>query len=145
MKLGLGAAVPSISFIFLWQGVLAWIQILKSWGRSADALRDIEEKLFLLLWSCISPVHINTDFSAGRNSVAIFKNLKSNCVCVLCEAQKCHSSELPTHTAGSECHPSQGFQRWGSLLSESHRAASHARLLAAAASALYSLISFSIN
>lgn len=39
MKLGLGAAVPSISFIFLWQRVLAWILILKSWGRSAEALR----------------------------------------------------------------------------------------------------------
>lgn len=61
MKLGLGVAVPSISFIFLWHCVLAWIQILKSWGSSAEALTDIgfhppEEKLFLLLWSCISPV-----------------------------------------------------------------------------------------
>lgn len=36
MELGLGGAVPSISFIFLWQRVLACIQILKSWRRSAE-------------------------------------------------------------------------------------------------------------
>lgn len=150
MKLGLGAAVPSISFIFLWQHVLAWIQILKSWGRWAEALRDIgfhpEEKLFLLLWGYFGPVNTNESFCAWRNSVAFSTFEVQLCVCVFCEAQKCHSSELPTH-----CRlwmPS--LQRLQALRKSAVREPLSCLprtrpLLAAAASSLYSLLPISWN
>lgn len=128
MELGLGTAVPSISFIFLWQRVLAWIQILKSWRRSAEALRDTgfhpEQKLFLFLWSCISRVNIHQDFCAWGNSVAFSASEVQLCVCVL------WSSEMSLLRAAYTLQlwmPSlQRLQALRKLLSEHHWAASHA-------------------
>lgn len=81
MKLGLGAAVPSISFIFLWQRVLAWILILKSWGRSAEALRH-----WLPSWGQAIPPFVELHYYKGtllclEKQCGIF-NIWSPIVCV---------------------------------------------------------------
>lgn len=149
MELGLGGAAPSISFIFLWQCVLACIQILKSWRRSAEALRDIgfhpEQKLFLFLWSCISPVNTHKDICAWGNGVTFSTSEVQLCVCVLCSSEMSLLRAAYTLQALNAIPPKASSLEEVAVRAPLSCLPRTSPLLAAAASSLCSLLPIPIN